>query len=77
MHRAFPSLRGLGKIAQIGDLGQAEVDQIVDQVCDVGAAGGVGHGRRLQYREKRNFVSAATLLIRTLSTVINKVLYNE
>jgi hypothetical protein len=77
MHRAFPSLRDLGKIAQIGDLGQAEVDQIVDQVCDVGAAGGVGHGRRLQYREKRNFVSAATLLIRTLSTVINKVLYNE
>ena len=63
MHGAFPGLRGLGKFAQIGDLGQVEVGQVVDQVCDVGGAGGMGHGRKLQYREKRNFVSAATLLL--------------
>jgi hypothetical protein len=41
VHGAFPGLRGLGKLAQIGDLGQVEVNQVVDQVCDVGAAGGV------------------------------------
>jgi hypothetical protein len=38
---AFPGLGGLGEFAQIGDLGQVEVDQVVDQVFDVGAAGGV------------------------------------
>ena len=39
MHGAFPGLRGLGKLAQIGDLGQVEVGQVVDQVCDVGGCG--------------------------------------
>jgi hypothetical protein len=43
VQRAVPSLRGLGELAQIGDLGQLKVGQIVDQVCDVGGAGGVGH----------------------------------
>jgi hypothetical protein len=38
VRRAFPGLRGLGKLAQIGDLGQVKVGQIVDQVCDVGVA---------------------------------------
>jgi hypothetical protein len=38
MHGAFPGLGGLGVFAQIGDLGQVEVDQVVDQVCDVGGA---------------------------------------
>ncbi|MDX6458702.1 MAG: hypothetical protein QOE55_2399 [Acidobacteriaceae bacterium] len=43
MHGAFPSLRGLAKLAQIGDLGQVNAGEIVDQVCDMGGAGGVGH----------------------------------
>jgi hypothetical protein len=43
VHGAFPGLRGLGKLAQIGDLGQVKVGQIVDQVCYVGAARSVGH----------------------------------
>jgi hypothetical protein len=43
---AFPSLRGLGKLAQIGDLGQVEIGQVVDHVYDVGGAGGVGYGRK-------------------------------
>jgi hypothetical protein len=30
MHGAYPSLRGLGKLAQIGDLSQVEVSQVVD-----------------------------------------------
>jgi hypothetical protein len=47
-HGAFPGLRGLGKLAQIGDLGQVEIGQIVDQVCDMRGAGGVGHGGKLQ-----------------------------
>jgi hypothetical protein len=42
-HGAFAGLRGLGKLAQIGDLGQVKVGQVVDQVCDVGAARSVGH----------------------------------
>jgi hypothetical protein len=63
MHGAFPGLRGLGEFAQIGDLGQVEVGQIVDQVCDVGAAGGVGHGRSSGLGEIGDFVSAATLLL--------------
>ena len=29
VHGAFPGLRGLGELAQIGDLGQGEVDQAV------------------------------------------------
>jgi hypothetical protein len=33
MHGACPSLGGLGKLAQIGNLGQVEVGQVVDQVC--------------------------------------------
>jgi hypothetical protein len=37
MHGAFPGLRGLGKLAQIRDLGQEEVGQNVDQVCDMGS----------------------------------------
>jgi hypothetical protein len=48
MHGAFPGLRGLGEFAQIGDLGQVEFSEIVDQVCDMGGAGGVGHGKKLQ-----------------------------
>jgi hypothetical protein len=62
-----PASVGLSKLTQIGDLGQVKVSKIVDQVCDVGAAGGMGHGRKLQEREKRNFVSAVTsLLIRSI-----------
>jgi hypothetical protein len=30
MHRAFPGLRGLGKLAQIRDLGQVAVGQVGD-----------------------------------------------
>jgi hypothetical protein len=41
MQSPFPGLRGLGEFAQIGDLGQVKVGQIVDQVCDMGGAGGV------------------------------------
>jgi hypothetical protein len=36
MQSSLSGLRGLGEFAQIGDLGQVEVGQIVDQVCDVG-----------------------------------------
>jgi hypothetical protein len=32
MHGAFPGLHGLGEFAQIGDLGQVEFSEIVDQV---------------------------------------------
>jgi hypothetical protein len=28
----------------VATLGQVEFSEIVDQVCDVGGAGGVGHG---------------------------------
>jgi hypothetical protein len=45
MHRALSGRGGLGKLAQIGDLGQVKTGQIVDQVGEVGAARGVGHGR--------------------------------
>jgi len=48
---------------RIGNLGQVEVDQIVDQVCYMGGAGSMGHGRKLQNRENGNFVSAITLLL--------------
>ena len=77
--RAFPGLRGLGKLAQIGDLGQVEVGQVVDQVCDVGAAGGVGHLQRLQDGGKSAiFLSAATLLLirRIISSGILFILNN-
>jgi hypothetical protein len=37
MQRAFPGLRRLGEFAQIGDLGQVKVGQVVDQVCNVGS----------------------------------------
>jgi hypothetical protein len=30
MHRAFPGLRGLGMLVQIGDLGQINAGEIVD-----------------------------------------------
>ena len=50
-------------LAQIGDLGQVEVDQVVDQVCDVGGAGGVGHGKGSRMRKIGDFVSAVTLLL--------------
>jgi hypothetical protein len=60
VHRALPGLRGLGELAQIGDLGQVEVGQIVDQVCDVGAAGGVGHCKGLQMQNIGDFVSELT-----------------
>jgi hypothetical protein len=36
---AIPDVSGLGKLAQIADLGQGELGQVVDQVCDVGGAG--------------------------------------
>jgi hypothetical protein len=39
MQGALPGLRGWGKLAQIGDLGQVEAGQVVDQVCNVGGAG--------------------------------------
>ena len=60
MHGAFPGLRGLGKLAQIGDLGQVEVGQVVDQVCDVGAAGGVGTLQSSRMLEIDDFVSEFT-----------------
>src|ERR1700733_13034306 len=63
VHGAFPGLRGLGKLAQIGNLGQVEVGQIVDQVCYVGAARSVGHFKCSGYGKLLIFVSAATLLL--------------
>jgi hypothetical protein len=45
MQGAFPGLGGLGKFAQISYLGKLKADQVVDQVCEVGGAAGVGHGR--------------------------------
>jgi hypothetical protein len=41
MHGARPGHGGLGKFLQIGDLGQVKAGQIVDQVGEVGGAGGV------------------------------------
>jgi hypothetical protein len=63
MLRAFACLGSLGKLAQIGDLGQVEAGQIVDQVCEVGAAGGVGHESSSDLGEIDDFVSAATSLL--------------
>jgi hypothetical protein len=68
VHGAFPGLGGLGKFAQIGDLGQVEVGRVVDQVCDVGAAGGVGYGSSSDLGELDDFVPAATLLL--ISSII-------
>jgi hypothetical protein len=58
-----PALRGLGKLAQIGDLGQVKVSKIVDQVCDVGAAGAWDIDGSSKNREKREFVSELILLL--------------
>ena len=63
MHGAFPGLRGLGKFAQIGDLGQVEVGQVVDQVCDMGCAGSVGHGEGSKCGKTGDFVSTVILLL--------------
>jgi hypothetical protein len=51
MEGAFPGLRNLSKLVQIGDLGQIKIGEIVDQVCDVGGAGSVGHGRSSGLRD--------------------------
>ena len=52
MHRAFPGLGSLGKLAQIGDLGQVKAGQIVDQVCDVGGCGRRGTWQEAPIRGK-------------------------
>ena len=68
MHGAFPGLRGLGEFAQIGDLSQVKVGQVVDQVCDMGGCGKRGTWTKAPIPENGDFVSAVTLLL--ISTII-------
>jgi hypothetical protein len=52
MQRVFLGLRGLGKLTQIGALGQVKPREIVDQVC---GAGGVEHRNKVQTGRNRRF----------------------